>query len=219
MRMSAPAGPALLPSYATNETLASEPTIFWKISESVISPSTHTLVVQIQQPPSRVIGPFDGPVGVTVVVLPELLALVERGRVERLVAVQVVHGLLDHAVVITVVLPARQRDHAPEPEVHVEPPRLQRIERPAPRRLQRAHPDRHHADLVLEELQELRAALDRDLHVLDDRLLLRVAAPPVDPGGDAVALVEADEPAVDVGAHPPARHQRPDHRLLHAEGA
>lgn len=70
----------------------------------------------------------------------------------------------------------------------------------------------------MEELQELRPALDRHLHVLDDRFLDRLVAPPVDAGGHAVFAVEGDQAAVDVGAHPAARHERAHHRLLHAEG-
>src|SRR5690606_9483131 len=112
-----------------NATPASVPTIFSKMdARAITSPSPHTLVVQIKQAPARVVFPLDRPVGVAVVEAPELVAAVERGRVERLVTVELVHGVLDEAVVVAVELASRQRHHAPEPEVHVQLAGLQRVE-------------------------------------------------------------------------------------------
>src|SRR5690348_1703537 len=115
-----------------NAMLASLPTIFSKmVARAIDSPSPYTLVVQVQQASVRVVFLLDRPVGVAVVQLPELLGVVEGRRVERLVAVEIVHGVLDQPVVVTVELSPWQRHHTPEAEVDVQPPRLQGIERPA----------------------------------------------------------------------------------------
>src|SRR5690606_12089398 len=125
---------------------ASEPTIFSKMeARAITSPSPHALVVQIKQAPARVVFPLDRPVDVPVVEPPELVLAVEGRGVERLVPVELVHRGLDEAVVVAVELSPWQRYHAPEPEVHVELARFERIERPARARPQRAHPDRRHA--------------------------------------------------------------------------
>src|SRR5687768_14176851 len=131
-----------------NATFASVPTIFSKmLARAIDSPSPHTLVVQIKQATVRVVFPLDRPVGVAVVQLPELLTGVEARRIKRLVTVEIVHGVLDQPVVVTVELPPWQWHHSPEPEVDVQLAGLQRVERPAGRGPQRAHPHRRHADL------------------------------------------------------------------------
>src|SRR5215469_9504182 len=105
-----------------------------------------------------------------------------------------------HPVVIAVLLSRRQRDGAPEAEVDVRLSWLQRVQGPgfAVAEPQRAHPYRGHANVPLEELEELLTAVHRDLDVLDDHFALRESPVLVEHGGQAVLPVEGDKLAVDV---------------------
>src|SRR5690606_22409617 len=108
--MSAPGTPARDPSYAVNSTGASAPASRSKTLASVIlfppvsppgpalagplgSPDTaaawsapaHALVVEVEQPLAGVVPALEPPVGLAVVVAPELVPAVEGRGVERLV--------------------------------------------------------------------------------------------------------------------------------------
>ncbi len=100
-------------------------------------------------------------------------------------------------------------------------PVVEREERPGPLAAQakRAHPDRAHRHGRREEAQEIGAALDRDLHVLDDPLAFRALPVRVHRGDQAVAPVQRGELVVHVGSPVAARPQPADQRSLHAEAS
>src|SRR5271165_4099549 len=184
------------------------------------SASADTLLVEGEQAPFAVIGALEGAVGVAVVAPVKVVLGVERRGIQRLLPVQLRDLVLDEAVVVVVRPAFRQRNGAPEPEVHVHRTRLQRVEGPDTlvAQPQRTHPYRAHSHIFLEKSQELGTTFDWDLHVLDDELSWREVAPCVEDVGEAVAPVEADELAVHVAAPVTARPQAPDQRFLHTEG-
>src|SRR5262245_32420338 len=87
------------------------------------------------------------------------------------------------------------RHRRPEAYVDVGVMRPNRVERPAAVVAQSngAQPDRLDRDIVEEPFEELDAALDRHLDVLDDPLERRAAVALLDPVGDVEALVVADQ--------------------------
>src|SRR5262245_31162459 len=109
----ASAGPARLPSKTFTWTWREFRAITLAMASARVTvvplSSGRNLVVQVRQPPVRVVGVLDGPVRVPVVPLPELLFGIVHGRVQRLVAAQVVHRLLDQPVVVVVGLARLQR--------------------------------------------------------------------------------------------------------------
>src|SRR5690349_20274013 len=90
----------------------------------------YALGVQVQETPVRVVGPLETAIGRAVVQLPELVLGVEGVRVEGLVTAEPGDLLLDPTVVVGATLPRLHVDQPPEPEVHVEPVVLQRVQRP-----------------------------------------------------------------------------------------
>src|SRR3954468_1871994 len=108
-RSSAPASPAVVPRLAT----------------------AHALLVEAEQAGAAVVGVLELRVAAAVVGRGELLAAVVRGRVERLVAAQLGHHLLDAAVVGAVGLAGGERHGRPEAEVDVGRGGVERIEVPA----------------------------------------------------------------------------------------
>src|SRR2546421_6187119 len=95
MATGASGGPARLPSNTRTATgLRSPPNSRISTSARCISTPSgqpHTFVVQVGQPPGRIIGALQRTVRRTVVPPPELLGRVVHRRVERLVAAQRVH--------------------------------------------------------------------------------------------------------------------------------
>src|ERR1700722_11432190 len=223
MRTGEPAAPALLPSNAWNSTGASGPATRSNTSASAmfITPSqaANAFTVQICQPTAGVVVALELGVGRPVVALPEFLGRVERGRVEALVAAEVADRVLDLPVVETAGRARRQRYRSPEAEVHVDLAGPHRVQRPGllSPQPQRAQPDRAHADLRREESQEVRAAVDRDLHVLDDVLVGGCPPPGIEHGGQVMRAVEGDELTVHVRAAVAAGPGPADERPLHSE--
>src|SRR3954452_3141467 len=96
---------------------------------AVLLPAVHGLGVQIEQPAVRVVGLLPDLVVRSASVVPELVLRVERRRVERLAASEVVDSSLDGPVVERLTLAGRQVDAAPEAEVDVGLVRRERVER------------------------------------------------------------------------------------------
>lgn len=121
------------------------------------SSSPDTLGVQIRQAVRLVVPALHGPVVRTVVVPPELVLVVVRVRVQRLVAAQPSHLALDQPVAVTHLLSRSDRDLRPEPDVDVQRVLVHRVERPGRGVAQanRAQPHRRDADLAVEEVEEL----------------------------------------------------------------
>src|SRR5260370_26279431 len=183
--------------------------------------AAHALVVQAEQAPGGIIRALQLRILLPVVLPPELVFGVERGRVQALSAAERLDFVLDKPVVVAVGLAGRERNRAPEAEIHVDVTRLERVERPglAGAQPQRAHPHRAHADVAEEEVEEGGAALDRDLDVLYDVLARADLARGVHLRGEPVPAVERDEPPVDVGPPVPARPQPADRPMLDPERA
>src|SRR5438046_2533626 len=112
MVTAASGGPARLPSNTRTATrLRSPPSSRTSTSaRPITTPSgqPHTLVVQVRQPPHRIIGGLERPVRRAVVPSPELLGRIVHGRIQRLVPVERVHHVLDAPVVVPVGLPRPQ---------------------------------------------------------------------------------------------------------------
>src|SRR5215210_3325491 len=99
MRMAPSRGPARLPSWARNSIPVAPPVTASRAWASGTRRGTRlgtldALLVEVEQPVPAVVGRLQLRVGGAVVEPPELLALVERGRVERLAAAE----RLDHAL-------------------------------------------------------------------------------------------------------------------------
>src|SRR6266849_4556601 len=134
MTTGASAGPARLPS---NTRTAIRP---WSPPSSRSSTSArrmstpsgqpHTFVVQVGQPPGRIIGILERAVRRAVVPPPELLGRIVHRRVQRLVATERAHRVLDEPVVEPVGLPGAYGHARPEPHVDVEFVRFERVQRP-----------------------------------------------------------------------------------------
>src|SRR5438270_12173759 len=88
------------------------------------------LGVEVEEPTVRVVGLLQKLVRRAAVRRPELILRVERGGVQRLVAIEVRHLALDGPVVERLRLSIRQVDTAPEPDVDVGRCRVERIEIP-----------------------------------------------------------------------------------------
>ena len=108
-------------------------------------------------------------------------------------------------------------DGAPEADVDVGAPRLEWVRRPVPSRDQRTDPDRGHAHVLVEPVQELREPLDRHLDVLDHPFAGRPAVSFLDPIGNVEALVVADQLPVEAAPPEPARPPAADPRVLRTE--
>src|SRR5690349_17738438 len=192
------------------------------IFRSFRSASPDAFLVQAEQPTLAVVGLLEGAVRRAVVTLVELVLVVERRGVQRLVPAQLGDLVLDEAVVIAVrrVLARGQRDGPPEPKVHVHLAGPERVEGPGAlaAQPQRAHPYRTHSHIFLEEPQEIGTTFDRDLDVLYHRLPGREAPPGADTAAEVVGAVQGDQLAVDVRAPVATRPEPPDRRLLHPEG-
>src|SRR5437764_5016024 len=177
MTTAASAGPARLPSKTRTATpLRSLPSSRASTSAcpmSAPSGQPYTLLVQVGQPPARIVSLLERLVRGPVVPPPELLGRVVHGRVQRLVAIERGHRLLDEPVVVPVRLPRPQRHTRPEPHVDVQLVRLPRVQRPGPGRPQphRTQPHGRDADLAVEEVEELGRPCHGYLDVLDHRLL------------------------------------------------
>ena len=180
-----------------------------------------TLLVQAEQAALAVVSALERAVRLAVVELVELVFGVERRGVQRLVPGQPGDLVLHEAVVVAVcrVLAGRQRHGPPEPEVHVHLAGPERVEGPGAlaAQPQRAHPYRTHPHICRKIPQELGAAFDRDLDVLDHRLARREVPLPRQRAAQAVAAVQGDQLPVHVRAPVAPRPQPPDHWLLHSE--
>src|SRR5207302_11212590 len=107
----------------------------------------------------------------------------------------------------------------PKAEVHIELPRLQRIERKAVRLragANRTDPDRRDADLAFEKVQERVRVLEWDIDILDHRF--GVTAPqPVPRLCHAPSRVPAHQPLVCSRAQSPASEYASQQRILRAD--
>src|SRR5215218_1332584 len=98
-----------------------EPVTRSSISASGSAPlaTPHALLVEVEQAALAVVLRLERRVGRPVVQAPELVALVERRRVERLAPAQRLDDLLDAAVAGAGRLALGRRHRGPEAEVHV----------------------------------------------------------------------------------------------------
>src|SRR5579875_4129982 len=94
------------------------------------SATAHAFVVKGEQPAATVVLGLELVIDRPVVPAAELLLGVEHGGVQRLVPAERADLLFHHAVVIAVLPARRQRDRAPEAEVHVHLAGPQRVQRP-----------------------------------------------------------------------------------------
>src|SRR5262245_27605610 len=95
-----------------------------------LSAPPHALVVEVEQPSVRVVGLLQLLVGGSVVVAPELFSRVKRRRIQRFMPVQSGDLTFDEAIMILGDLPWRQRHRPPEPDIYVNIPSTQRVQRP-----------------------------------------------------------------------------------------
>src|SRR3954454_6885709 len=91
----------------------------------------HALLVEVQQPVLAVVGVLQRGVCRAVVEPPELVALVERGRVERLATAELLHDALAPPVARAGPLTVDHWHRRPESEVHVRRLGFERVEVPA----------------------------------------------------------------------------------------
>src|SRR6266568_7395848 len=121
MTTGASAGPARLPSNTrTAIRLWSPPSSRSSTSARCMSTplrQPHTFVVQVGQPPGRIVSTLERAVRRPVVPLPELLGRIVHRRVQRLVATERAHRVFDEPVVEPVGL-SGAHGHA-RPESHV----------------------------------------------------------------------------------------------------
>src|SRR5580698_2955744 len=116
--------PAELPSNASNSTGASGPATRSNTSAKAISvitslQSANAFVVEIGKPALGIVSALELGVFRTIVERPELVTLVERGRVQALVSAELGHLVLHPPVEVPVRLTRRKGDSAPESEVYV----------------------------------------------------------------------------------------------------
>src|SRR3954464_15144610 len=90
----------------------------------------HALLVEVQQPVLAVVGVLQRGICRAVVEPPELVALVERGRVQRLATAELLHDAFDPAVARAGRLPVDHRHPRPETEAHPRRLRLERVAGP-----------------------------------------------------------------------------------------
>src|SRR3954451_9028330 len=134
-RMGASGGPALLPSKARNSMPVLEPVTRSSNGASGAAvrrrlATADALLVEVEQAGLAGVVGLECRVGGTVVELPELLAVVVRGRVQRLAAAEVLDHVLDPPVARAGRLARDDRDGGPEAEVHVGRLRVERIQVP-----------------------------------------------------------------------------------------
>src|SRR5215469_16801546 len=103
----------------------------WWVPSPQALDAAHALVVEVSQPTPGVICLLHLGIHRPVVPGPELLAGVERRRVQALVPAELGDLVLNPPVEVAVARGRRQRDHAPEAEVHVHLSGPHWVERPA----------------------------------------------------------------------------------------
>src|SRR5436190_17796149 len=123
--------------------------------------SQHALLVEVPESPLRVVARLERVVGGPVVEAPELVLRVIGVGIERFDPAQLGDLALDLAVVPTRLATHRILHHVPEPEVHIQRPGIDRIERESLLRVVAAYgtdPDRKDPDLLEEECEKLGCA-------------------------------------------------------------
>ena len=184
------------------------------------SGSADRLGVEVGQPAVGVVPALEFGVVIAAVEPVELVLVVERLGVERLVTPQCGDLVLDAPVRGARPRSRVGRHRRPEADVDVQLTGPQRVERPRllAAKSQRAQPDRLDRHLTQEPAQEVGGGAERDLDVLHHPLARRPALPGLEPVGHGEAPVEGDELPVDAAAQPAPGPQPAHGRVLRAEG-